>query len=46
MKHSFSWIFLQHFKLLVRNDVDEKVEDLRVVDAGVDIAFLDKVLST
>lgn len=46
MKHSFGWIFLEHLKLFVWNDVDEKVEDLCVVDAGVDIAFLDKAIST
>ena len=40
MKHSFCWVFLEHFELLVRNDVNEEVKDLGVVDAGVYIAFL------
>ena len=40
LKHALSGELLECLQLLVGNDVDEEVENLRVVNARIHIAFL------
>lgn len=40
LEHALGGVLLERLQLLVGDDVDQEVEDLRVVDARVDVAFL------
>lgn len=40
IEHALRWQFLQILEVLFGDDVDQEIEDLGIVDAGGNIAFL------